>query len=858
VGQFRQTPKRRKIKIKNFLKNNILLTIALTFLLFASSVLMMPLPVQAQTDTHGAPTTISYPIAPPQGVTPNQTIETIPYISVTPNPIGINQPLLVNLWMQPPLHVSRAFTQSFLVTFTKPDGTTETVGPMNSFQADGTAWFNYEPDQEGTWQVKFDFLGNFFPEGNYTTPPGGFVGSQIVYMASCYYKPSTSPTVEFTVQKDMVASWPPSALPTDYWSRPISPNNREWWIIAGHFPFTGVGGGEGWPANTNIYRSNYGFTPYVTTPNTAHVVWMREGEFGGLVGGQFGQDSFYMGGGFGRDSNIPIIVFSGKAYQTINKPMPQMVNGTIRTVTTSVLQCYDLATGKVNWEITDFVTPQAITKDPGTGEVLGAESAWRISYYLVAVSGSRLIKYNPYTGALVANVSLPVSSGTIWADPYVYSVQTTGTGADAKYFLINWDMTGTSTNFTSRILSNVSYPFSSVGTADFESQIAVSSQSISSNATGIAIGYRIMGASLETGALLWNTTTDLTTGQQTFFSGSTAVADHGKYAVRFNDGLWRCWDLKTGEKLWTTELSSYPWGSFGAYSVNSAYGYIYAMSYDGIQAIDWNTGKYAWKFSAQSVPFETPYSGNYSWFAQSLVADGKLFSYTNEHSPSQPLTRGYRLFCINATSGEGLWNITGYLQPGAVADGMLAAGNMYDGNLYVFGKSISATTISAPQTGVAQGQTVDLTGTVLDQAPAQPGTACVSAESMTQWMEYLHMQTQIPMNVIGVPVSLDTVDPNGNSIHIADVMTDMSGTYGYSWTAPDVSGQYQVTATFAGDQSYGSSWAQTYVSVDQASTTPQSTTNQISMPPYELYIVGTGIAVIVVILAALLLLRKRP
>ena len=31
------------------------------------------------------------------------------------------------------------------------------------------------------------------------------------------------------------------------------------------------------------------------------------------------------------------------------------------------------------------------------------------------------------------------------------------------------------------------------------------------------------------------------------------------------------------------------------------------------------------------------------------------------------------------------------------------------------------------------------------------------------------MQAQIPANVIGVPVSIDVIDPNGNAFHIADI-----------------------------------------------------------------------------------------
>ncbi len=106
-----------------------------------------------------------------------------------------------------------------------------------------------------------------------------------VFLDSAYYKPSSTAEIELTVQQDMVASWPPSPLPTDYWTRPISPENREWWIIGGNTPFNGAGGGPYWPANTNIYRSNYKFTPYVEGPTSSHIVWRKPGGMDGIFGG---------------------------------------------------------------------------------------------------------------------------------------------------------------------------------------------------------------------------------------------------------------------------------------------------------------------------------------------------------------------------------------------------------------------------------------------------------------------------------------------------------------------------------------------------------------------------------------------
>ncbi len=162
-------------------------------------------------------------------------------------------------------------------------------------------------------------------------------------------------------------------------------------------------------------------------------------------------------------------------------------------------------------------------------------------------------------------------------------------------------------------------------------------------------------------------------------------------------------------------------------------------------------------------------------------------------------------------------------------------------------------------TAATLGQSIVIKGTVLDQSPAQPGTACVSDKSMNDQMNYLHMQAAIPMSVEGVSVSLDTVDPNGNYVHIADVKSDMSGTYGFTWT-PEIAGDYKVTATFAGSGAYSSSWAQTHVSVvESPSEAAGPTATPITMPPFETYFAISTIAIIIAVaVVGLFILRKRP
>jgi hypothetical protein len=80
------------------------------------------------------------------------------------------------------------------------------------------------------------------------------------------------------------------------------------------------------------------------------------------------------------------------------------------------------------------------------------------------------------------------------------------------------------------------------------------------------------------------------------------------------------------------------------------------------------------------------------------------------------------------------------------------------------------------------------------------------------------------------------------------------------WT-PEVPGTYQIIATFPGSYAYGSSFAQTYMSVSEPSATP-SPASQITVPSNEMYFIGSTIAIIIAVaiaaVAIILVLRKRP
>ncbi len=849
-------------------KPKLAVAIALIFVISSSALLTFQVQAQAHGGTTG--TVTGGPL--PSGVTPAVTMEGRVFLSFSPNPIGVGQTMLVNLWSIPAPGANRAHT-GYTVTFTKPDGTKDVRGPLNSYVADGTAWFEYVPDQIGNWTVQFVYPGDYYPAGRYVngvlnnsappTAPGPMAFMDQRDYPETWYKPAQTPVQTLVVQNEPVMSWY-SALPTDYWDRPISPENREWNAIGGNFPY----------AYYNSYQHYAG--PFVTAPNTSHIVWRQQLALAGIIGGEAGQYSIQ------AQPGTPSVIYLGRCYQTLTVP----ING----VPTSCAVCYDLRTGEMYYTIPvaqGGITPTALSylaPSTSSAQALGT-SANGYTVDLLTITSSRLYKINPLTGAATLNISItPLTAGQFYNNKYMLSVQTIGSGATAQNRLINWTTEGSSTALSARILSNISWPTATVPgaqglIADFDTGVAVGTVagifgSISGGAPvtggdfGLAagaFGTRIAGISLKTGQVLYNFTTEMTS----FNPGCDSLYD-GKVFIPMDMGFLDCYDLITGTRLWRSSEFDYPWGAFGGYNAEAAYGLYYWQTYDGVVAFNTTTGKREWKYQAPSTPFENPYTmpngtSEYSFFGAAWVADGKIYAYNSEHTASQPITRGWGLHCIDAYTGKGIWNITGSMQPGAIADGYLAAGNAYDGYMYVFGKGKTTTTVTAPDVAVPQGNKVVIKGTVLDQSPAQPGTPCVSKDSMGTQMEYLHMQHPIDgynHNIVmtGVPVSLTAIDENGTYANIGTVTTSAYyGTFEMAWTPP-AEGTYKIIASFGGDESYGSSGASSAISVGPApaNVTPTVTTEVVDNTPILYAVIGVGIALILAVaIVGIILYRKK-
>ena len=172
-----------------------------------------------------------------------------------------------------------------------------------------------------------------------------------------------------------------------------------------------------------------------------------------------------------------------------------------------------------------------------------------------------------------------------------------------------------------------------------------------------------------------------------------------------------------------------------------AYNRLYSLDLAGyITAFDIKTGKRLWHFFSGDSGLETHY-GDYAFYWGPLVADRVVFAATGDHSPNQPLSRGQKLFAVDADTGTHLWNITGMMAVQAIADGYLLAYNAYDNRLYCFGKGQTTVAVSVTKSQIEKGESVGITGTVTDQSPSQKGSPCISKDNMGTWMEYLAYAT---------------------------------------------------------------------------------------------------------------------
>ncbi len=822
-------------------------------------------------------------------------IETNAYVMLGPSRVGVGQTMTVTYRIDKVAFgatIRAGLWNGSSVTITTPDGKTE---QRTNLKVDSTSagWFAYTPTKTGNYTFVYHF-----PAQNITTISGNTTTIRV-------YSASDSAPAVLTVQDTNIIPIQDNPLPTGYWTRPINAENKGWWKIADNWLMLS------YDINSRPFYGGTAFAPYTSAPNSPHVLWNKPIWFGGMVGGKFGDKVYYTGLSYEQFYN-PLIL-NGRIIYSEHGPSAGTVYGT---------RILDLYTGEEIAYMNNTVINFAQTVDMETPNEHG------ILPYLWSVSGSNWTMYDAFTLRQMATlINMPSASGfgTRFGPNgellvYVYS-NTAGT-------LTMWNVSrvvmgpGVADSWSPTLAPNTYNATQTLSTTNatrlmYEAQSHSPYRGVEWNVTVPKVAGNPSILAVEEGYLLaqyLNSTTFPYVYEDLAFDLSMMKRDaNGNYADylpylwavnrsdigyqaynrapwNINNGVYVWWDeakmqthawsIKTGQELWVSDPAENGWGIF-TYLLHAAYGRTFTNGYDGhVRCYDSITGEKLWDLYLGDSGYENVY-GTYPSYNGFTIADHKLYMTNDEHSPDSIMWRGGKLWCIDTNTGDVIWNMSGWMRMPVIADGLLTSLNVLDGKVYVIGKGPSKTTVETPLTAVQTGHPFMITGTVTDQSPGSSNTPAIADENMAEWMEYLHMQKQYPANAKGVNVTLTAIDPNGNVQIIGTVTSDTSGMFKKSWTPP-VPGEYTITATFAGSESYGESFANAAIVAEEAvsaptappttaptqppttapTTTATTTPSVAPSPPgqpfaTEYYVIIAAVAIIVVIAAAAVILRRR-
>jgi hypothetical protein len=390
------------------------------------------------------------------------------------------------------------------------------------------------------------------------------------------------------------------------------------------------------------------------------------------------------------------------------------------------------------------------------------------------------------------------------------------------------------------------------------------------------------------GAILWMKTYDPPKDGINVFQGGFDFESRTFVEFWKQTAQWVAYSMDTGQRLWTTasQIDISPFEYYGnvrsgAAVAAFAYGKLYSSGNGGILfCYDLQTGDLLWTYG-NGGPGNSTYAGYsaggriyYPIFIDT-IADGVVYLETTEHTIQTPIYKGALKRAINATDGSEIWTLSGWTSGGggfesyALADGFAAWFNGYDNQIYVVGKGPSATTVSIQNDVTTHGNKVLVKGSVIDisagakqneQAARFPnGVPAVSDESMSDWMQYVYMHRPRPTEVIGVEVVVSVLDPNNNYYEVGRTTADEDGFFSCVFE-PEVPGKYTVIAAFEGSKSYWPSQAKTAINVeDTPAATPEPTPPPASVADVYFVPAITGLIIAIIIVGAVivLMLRKR-
>jgi hypothetical protein len=840
--------------------------------------------------------------------TPLWTIPSFAYVVAQPNPVGVGQKAQVYMWVDIPMP-SAAITndirrKGYQLTIVKPDGETEINNWDTITDSTGIQFWSYIPAQSGNYTFKFDYAGQIYTwSGTYQNDS---------------FAAASATTILQVTETQLPAPIDSYPLPTEYWTRPIEGENTAWYAISSNWlnaPYIRSG-------STITGGAGYGrYQPDGTGPNSPHVMWSKELQFGGVVGGNnttVPGETYYMGGSYNvRFSNAMVV----QGYLYYQESYGNGGGG-------GNYVAVNVRTGEELWRInasstgTSLVPTFAYLPSFDTGNQHGIlPNGLLINQRSVTGQGNVWRTYDPRTGVLTTMNVTNVPSGTASAatlapsasssvsvagpngELLIYTLNNAGTTSNVQMYLNQWNSSkvinadsgwysGTvNASLASRYDWNVSVSALNQGggawniyrDAYYNDMILCIQGSFGTGPRTNPTGVNVTAISINQatkGQALWSKHYDQAPNNQT--AQIIAVDNVARtFITEYKETLQLTgYSLTDGSKVWTTEYPEARWDTMRRDTL-AAYGNLYCAGFDGIlQCYDDKTGDLLWTYgnggagNSTYAGLETAY-GHYPIFVD-VIADGKVYVGTTEHSPGSPWYKDSKYRCINATDGTEIWTMKGWGtgmyvgQYDIVADGYFIYLNCYDMQVYSVGKGPSAMTVDAPMTGVKLGDSLVIRGTVTDISAGTEqdaiarrfpnGVPAVSDASMSDWMEYVYMQKPKPTNAAGVEVVLSVLDSNNNTREIGRTTSDADGSYSFQYT-PDIPGKYTVYATFEGTNGYWPSHAETSFAVDPAPVAPTTTIEQPASNT-DTYVMYSAVAIIVAIaiVGAIILfaVRKRP
>jgi hypothetical protein len=831
------------------------------------------------------------------------TRETYPYINAVPNPVGVNQEVLLHIGITHPLALQWLGWEGLSVTATDPNGDTYTLFEDIRTDSTGGTGRVFVPTIVGNWHLQTHFPEQKNPV---TTTPGGGTSNDPTFPstpANATMLASDSEVLTLVVQSEPVPDYPGVPLPTEYWERPIDAQLREWSTISGSWLMVDGDTGRASPLlpPRNLYA------PYNDGPETAHILWIKPHDIGGIVGGEPNGLSFELGDAYSGKWGRRMIVAGVLIYN-------QHGTGFFGDTAEHTMVAIDVHTGEELW-----------SKVIGTGETLGfsqlmywdtfdmhgalayvwttAGSTWhaydvftgRLEYTLEGVP-SGIQAYGPKGEILIYQVNTEAGWMALWnstAIPALYGAEDLNDTSNFFYFLYAaWYPWGKTVNATGPTFVrpnnplgkqgyswNVTIPANLPGSvqAVFDDRIIgaeYDATHVTSWAISTAPGHE---GTVIYGPKTWNAPTAWIAGNQTiFFEAASDQGEDGVFVLGAREARRHYgFSAETGDFLWETDPEIY----LNWYGVPSerpeviAYGKLFAAGIGGtVYAYDITDGSTAWTYNATDPYNEFLF--NINWWAYPLfITDGKIYYGHLEHSPIDPRPRGGPFFCLDVETGNEIFRIDGAFRQSLwggkalIGDSIIVTQDTYDQRVYAIGKGPTATTVTAPDVGVTKGSPLMIKGTVTDISSGTEdsavakrfpnGVPAIADEDMSDWMLYVYKNFPLPMDISGVTVTIDAYAPDGTYTNLGTVESDGSGMFKMMWT-PDQEGEYTIITTFMGSKSYWPSYAQTAVAVGPA---PSPT---IPIEPEQGPLITTEVAIIIAIaviaglaIIAYVILKKR-